>query len=223
MLLQEGVPLKTACGWKSGMCPTFYGSRSLPVILELVSLCLEVREISLHLVVSVAGTKASLHFFFSAVMLVEVCRGQICFMMNPMTSLSLLPSPLQEPHCPAWQSTPFQPVVHLPHAWLQQPAACPLPLTPPSWSAGPGEISSLIFVRKLLPAFPCKSWGMPEHRVHLKRVTGTCWDLARFTPTSAPPYAGNSQIFNYSPLREAAEDTGDFDGSWLGTSAASSS
>lgn len=55
-------------------------------------------------------------------------------MMNLMTSLSLLPSPLQEPHCPAWESTPFQPVVHLSHAWLQPPAACPLPLTAPSWS-----------------------------------------------------------------------------------------
>lgn len=124
--------------------------------------------------------------------------------------------------CPAWQSTPFQPDVHLCQAWLHQPAACPLPLTPRSRSAGPGEIPSLTPTRELLLAFPCKSWEVPEHQVHLRRATGTCWDLARLMPASAPPCAGNSQVFNYSSLWEAAGNTGDFGGCWLGSSAASS-
>lgn len=129
MLLQKGVPLKAAHGWKRVACipPPMAVSQSLPVVLDLVSLSLSRggRDLSPLGGVSCRNKSIPVHLF-STLMLVEVGRGQICFMMNVMTFLSLLPSPLQEPLCPAWQSTPFQPVIHLSQAWPQQPAACPL-------------------------------------------------------------------------------------------------
>lgn len=66
MLLQKGVPLEAAHGWKRVACvpPPMAVSQSLLVVLNLVSLSPEVGEISLHLVVPIAGTRASLHVSF---------------------------------------------------------------------------------------------------------------------------------------------------------------
>lgn len=152
--------------------------------------------------------------FFSTLMLVGVRKGQIRFMMNLMTFLSLLPAgpPVS---CMAENtlsdSCPFIP-------GLAAATSC-LPIAPHSpfmvsWNRGdpiphPYEGAAA-------------SFSLPEHQVHLWRATGTCWDLARLMPASAPPCAVYSQVFNYSSLWEAAGNTGDFGGCWLGTSAASS-
>lgn len=97
---------------------------------------------------------------------------------------------------------------------LAAAASCfPLPLTPPSWSdpiPQPGKEAAAGF--SLQEVGGARALGL----------FGTFWDLARFMPASAPPLLGIVRYFNYSPLWEAAEDTSNFGGSWLGTSAASS-
>lgn len=219
MLLQEGVPLKAACSWKRVACvPSPVAiSRSLPVVLDLVSLSRGGRDLSPLGGVSCRNKSIPAHFS-SAIMLVEVCRGQIWSISLPFFPCFLHPCRSPTVLCGRahpWASCPF--VTRLAAA-----TSC-LPIGPHT----PFRVSQMRGDPLPCPckevAFPCKSWEVPEHWVHLRRATGTCWDLARFIPASAPPCAGNSQVFNYSPLWEAAEDTGDFGVSCLGTSAARSS
>lgn len=135
MLLQEGVPLKAACSWKRMACvpPPVAIIRSLPVVLDFCHpLCLEVEEISPHLVVSIAGTRASLHISCPLSCLWRFAEAKY----DQSHDLSFLASftPAGAPLSCVAEHT-LQPAVHLSHAWLQQPAACPLALTPPLGSA----------------------------------------------------------------------------------------
>lgn len=153
MLLQEGVPLKAACSWKRVACvPSPVAiSRSLPVVLDLLSLSRGGRDLSPLGGVSCRNKSIPAHFS-STIMLVEVCRGQIWSISLSFFLASFTPAgaPLS---CVAEHT--LEPAVHLSHAWLQQPAACPLALTPPLGSARWGEIPSLAPARKLL--FPARA------------------------------------------------------------------
>lgn len=87
MLLQEGVPLKTARGWKRTACVPLpmAVSQSLPVVLDLVALPLSRggRDLSTWWC-QLQRQEHPCMVFFSTVMLVEICTGQISFMMNLM-------------------------------------------------------------------------------------------------------------------------------------------
>lgn len=224
MLLQEGVPLKAACSWEkvARVLPPMAVSWSLPMVLDLVSLSLSRGGTDLSLLDGVnCRNKSTPAYFFSTIMLVEVCRGPIWWISWPFFPCFL--HPCRNPTVLHGTAHPFSQlsIYHSPgcsNQLLVHWPSRPLHGQPDKGNPIPSHTPA----RKLLPAFLCKSWEVPEYWVHLRRVTGSCWDLSRFVPASAPPCARNSQVFNYNPLWEAAEDTGDFGGSCLETSAASS-
>lgn len=182
---------------ESGLCPTSQGSQ---LVSPFLSVCLEAGEISFSPLSGVSCRYQSIpEYFFPVNMLVEGCRGQICFVMYCTSFLTLLPSHLQNLCHATWQNTSFQPVIHFSHAQLQQPAACPLPqllapLTRRNQKRPPSLPSPLL-------GSCCHVWKMLQCRVHgsCRPATRTCWGLGRVTLDSAPPCATNNLAFNSIP------------------------
>lgn len=226
MLLQEGVPLKAACGWKRVACvsPPMAISRSLPVVLDLVSLSLS-RGGRRSLSTWWCQLQEQEHpciFFFPLSFLWRFAEAKSALRLISWPLFLCFLRPCRNATVLHGRAHPFSQlsVYPMPGCSNQLLAHCPsLPLHGQP-DHGRYHPSSLWGSCRQL--FPARAGSCQNTGCTLEGSQGLFGDLAKFMPASAPPCARNSQVFNYNPLGKAAEDTGDFGGSWLGTSAASS-